>query len=248
MSIPPNSALPCPNCRQPMKSCNLERHDHGIVQIDLCFPCAGLWFDHMESAQLAPAAVMELFKSIHDRLHDQRQPLRHDMDCPRCRSGLILSYDLGKAGRFSYFRCPRNDGRFTPFLQFLREKQFVRNLTEPEIRQVRAEVRQLTCSECGAPIDLEHDIQCRYCHAAISFLDPDAVERAARTWAEAENRRQTGPTPEAIGDAIARLPASGRLSNDILLAGVNAHQQDSSTAVDLIGLGIRALSRLFEAV
>ena len=36
-----------------------------------------------------------------------------------------------------------------------------------ELQRVRSQVRQITCSECGAPIDLEHDTQCKYCHAPI---------------------------------------------------------------------------------
>jgi hypothetical protein len=38
-----------------------------------------------------------------------------------------------KAGRFSYWRCPDEHGRLTPFFQFLREKQFVRSLTPAEL-------------------------------------------------------------------------------------------------------------------
>ena len=246
MSDTCSSALVCPNCQQPMQAVDLERHDHAVMQIDLCFQCAGLWFDHLESVQLAPTAVIELFKSINQRLHEHHQPLGHDMACPRCRAQLQLSQDLGKGGRFSYFRCPRNDGRFTPFLQFLREKQFVRNLTETEIRRVRAEVRQLTCSDCGAPIDLEHETQCRYCHAAISFIDPDAVEKAMHIWSDAEGRRQARPPQEAVGAASLRLPGANTSSDGTLLkrAGTPSGQ---SRAVDLIGLGILALAEIFTA-
>jgi hypothetical protein len=108
---------------------DLERHDHGTVRVELCFTCAAIWFDHLASVELAPAAVLELFKEIQSHRDDSRQPLANQLACPRCQGTLVLSFDLSKAGRFSYFRCLHGDGRFTPFFQFLREKQFVRSLT-----------------------------------------------------------------------------------------------------------------------
>src|SRR5271165_5797078 len=197
--------IPCPNCRQPMQTQDLERTNQGTVRVELCFSCAGFWFDHLASVELAPGAVIELFKEIQSHRDDARQPVANQLNCPRCAGALVLSYDLSKSGRFSYFRCSNGDGRFTPFFQFLREKQFVRSLTPAELQRVRSQVRQIRCSECGAPIDLEHSSQCQYCHAPVSFLDPDAVEKAMRTWSEAENRRQLGPTPEALGDALLRI-------------------------------------------
>jgi hypothetical protein len=242
--------VPCPNCRQPMQAQDLEQNYHGVVRVDLCFVCSGIWFDHLASVQLAPAAVVELFREIHSHRDLARRPVASQLECPRCSEALTLSFDLGKAGKFSYYRCQRGDGRYTPFFQFLREKQFVRSLNPAELQRVRSQVRQITCSECGAPIDLEHSSQCQYCHAAVSFLDPDAVEKAVQMWSDAEHRRQQGPTPEALGDALLRMQLShaeqkespsAHLSN-LLLTG--AHQD---SGLDLIALGISAIGRLFES-
>ena len=247
--------IPCPNCRQQMQTQDLEQNYHGAVRVDLCFTCAGIWFDHLGSVQLAPAAVIELFKEIHPHLGDARQPVANQLGCPRCGDALALGFDLCKSGRFSYFRCLRGDGRFTPFFQFLREKQFVRSLTPAELPRVRSQVRQIRCSECGAPIDLEHSSQCQYCHAPVSFLDPDAVEKAMRMWSDAENRRQLGPTPEALGDALLRIrlphaeqPASPEVHlGGHLLTGVSAHgAADAGLGLDLVAIGIDAIRRLFE--
>src|SRR5262249_19009719 len=67
MTDPANnsSVLTCPSCRQPMEGQDFERNDRGQVRVDLCFRCQGIWFDHLESVQLAPAAVVELFREIH---------------------------------------------------------------------------------------------------------------------------------------------------------------------------------------
>jgi hypothetical protein len=86
-------------------------------------------------------------------------------------------------------------------------------------------------------------------------LDPDAVEKAMRLWSDAENRRQLGPTPEALGDALLRIqlphaeqPASpGVHLGGHLLTGVSAHgAADAGLGLDLVAIGIHAISRLFE--
>jgi hypothetical protein len=239
-----------------MQAQSLAKHDQSIMQLDLCFACAGIWFDHLESVQLAPAAVIELFKEIYAHRDDAPRPQSTQQSCPRCRGTLVLSFDVSKTGRFSYFRCPHGDGRFTPFFQFLREKQFVRNLTEAELRRVRAQVRQIRCSECGAPIDLEHDSVCKYCRAPVSFLDAEAVEKAVRMWSSAAQRRHLAPTTEALGDTLQRIqldqrdntptPAA-RLGDGLLLDSKTALNPDAAVVgLDLVALGIHAIGRLFD--
>jgi len=109
------STIPCPNCRQPMRTQDLERNDHGTVRVELCFTCAGIWF-------------------------------------------------------------------------------------EAELQRVRSQVRQICCSQCGGPIDLEHSSECPYCHAPVSFLDPGAVEKALQMWSEAESRRRVAGYLSAATD------------------------------------------------
>jgi hypothetical protein len=238
--------IPCPNCVQSMQAQDLERHDHGSVRVYLCFACAGIWFDHLASVQLAPSAVIELFKEISTHQDGVRQPVANDLSCPRCRDPLVLSFDLCKAGRFSYFMCRRGDGRFTPFFQFLREKQFVRTLTAAELQRVRSQVRQIACSQCGAPIDLEHDSQCKYCHAPVSFLDPQAVEKAAQVWSEADHRSHLAPTPEALGDALLRAQLHHPTGSPGLHLGDGLLLSGAGVGPDLVSWGIHAIGHLFE--
>jgi hypothetical protein len=220
--------------------------------VDLCFSCGGIWFDHLESVELAPSAVIELFKEINAHTIDSRHPAADRLRCPRCADALSLSFDLCKSGKFSYFRCPRGDGRFTPFFQFLREKQFVRTLTPSELQRVRSQVRQISCSECGAPIDLEHDTQCRYCHAPVSFVDPDAVEKAMRMWSNAQSRR-AGPTPEALSAALQsiQLPRGGQsapaahVGADLLGGAGTRGAGGAALALDLVALGVGIIGRMF---
>jgi hypothetical protein len=160
---------------------------------------------------------------------------------------LVLSQDLCKTGHFSYYRCPRGDGRFTPFFQFLREKQFIRTVTEAELQRMRSEIRQVRCSECGAPIDLERDSQCRYCHAPISFIDPSAVAQALRLWSEAARRRPSEGASKPVEEALQRMKSSATRGDNILLAGSHLHAGASSSPLDLIADGVHAIGRLFQA-
>lgn len=245
--------IPCPNCRQTMQTQDMERVNQGTVRVELCFSCAGIWFDHMASVELAPAAVIELFKEIQSHQDEARRPVADHLNCPRCATALTLSYDLSKAGKFSYFRCSKGDGRFTPFFQFLREKQFVRSLTPAEVQQVRSQVRQITCSQCGAPIDLEHSSECKYCHAPLSILDSKAVEKAVQMWSEAESRRHAAPTPEALGNALQRLQlpqrqsaALGELLGGHLLDNLGTRETGVDLGLDLVAMGVHAIGRLFQ--
>jgi hypothetical protein len=184
----------------------LARNTGGDLQVDLCHPCHAIWFDRNESLQLAPGAVIELFRDIHRHRDDARRPLAERSQCPQCRSALVLTRDVGKAGRFTYYRCPHDHGRLTPFSEFLREKQFVRALTPAELARVRVELKTVRCSGCGAPIDLERGNACGFCRAPIAILDPDAVERALKMWSDAEARR-TRPTREKLAEALLDMQA-----------------------------------------
>ncbi|MGE5791146.1 MAG: hypothetical protein ACM36B_00545 [Bacteroidota bacterium] len=197
----------CASCDQPMEPRALARHAGGDLQVDLCHPCHAIWFDRNESLQLAPGAVVALFQDIHRHRDDARRPLAERPQCPHCRSALALTRDLARTGRFSYYRCPQGHGRLTPFFEFLREKQFVRSLTPAELARVRAELKSVRCSGCGAPIDLQRESKCGFCRAPVAILDADAVEKAVRMWSEAEARRRGAPTPERVAEALLDLKA-----------------------------------------
>jgi hypothetical protein len=72
----------------------LPNHDARQVCLDLCHPCHTIWFDRNESVQLAPRAVIELFRDIHARQREPRRALPERLGCPRCRKPLALVHDL----------------------------------------------------------------------------------------------------------------------------------------------------------
>jgi hypothetical protein len=173
-----------------METIELDRYDGGKLTINLCSNCYVIWFDRYESTQMAPAAVIDLFKEIHRHQDEERHPLPPHLDCPRCSGPLTLTRDICKAGPLSYYRCQHDHGRLTPFFQFLREKQFVRSLTQQELHQVRTELHHVSCPSCGANVDLERSTCCDYCGAPIAVLDADAVDKAMAIWTAAEDRRR----------------------------------------------------------
>ena len=211
-----------------MRALALPRKPLGTVTVDLCGTCQAIWFDAFESVQLTPGAVIALFAAIREARPALGRPLPQHASCPRCGNALALTHDQTNAAHFSYFRCPRGHGRFTPFFQFLREKSFIRSMPAEDIARLKASVRVIHCSSCGAPVDLERDAACSYCHAPISVLDPDAVQEALATYgAQEQARRRIDPV--ALVDGLMRAQSAR-------LQGVSPAPADSP--VDLVTMGL----------
>jgi len=210
------------------------------IDVDLCFACHVIWFDKRESIHLSPQGTLDLFSVLHQHGDDARHALRSRTACPRCERRLSLRHDIGKGGRFSYYGCPAGHGRMTPFSEFLKEKQFVRELNPAEQARLRAEVKHVQCSSCGAPVDVARGFACDHCGSPLSVLDADAVEKTLRDLREAarlraddpaqrELRARTLASMEALrtdpGDQLLRLSNSrrgsgGLLGTDLLSASI----------------------------
>jgi hypothetical protein len=217
-----------------MERIDLPQKNGGSVALDLCYPCQGIWFDAFESAQIAPAGIIDLFKVIHAHRDDPRRQLAAKPRCPRCQETLVAGLDLARGGRFTYHRCPEQHGRFTAFAQFMIEKGFVRQLAPAEVRQLAAKVVSVHCTGCGAPIDIRTESACPHCGSPISILDAEAVDKALADYQQKATSASAAHTPEALGDAIIAIEkqrSQGRKQaesehahevsvGDLLLAGV----------------------------
>ena len=106
-----------------------------------------------------------------------------------------------RSGRYVTYRCARGHGRFSAFSSFMVEKGFVRQLTKPEIDDIAQRVGVITCTGCGAPVDIRKDHACPHCRSAFSLLDPQAVARALEGYAGAAQRLAT-PRPLDVADAL----------------------------------------------
>ena len=148
------------------------------IEIEACAPCNLFWFDRYESVRLKPEAVLDLFKYISAAAAGPRTALASNFNCPRCSVSLAVSHDLQRTTRFTCWRCPRDRGQLITFQQFLRAKNFVRTPSPEELARLRDTVRQISCSQCGAPIDLAADPACPHCGAPIALIDPEGVAKA----------------------------------------------------------------------
>ncbi len=228
---------------------SIPREHHGEIVLDICYHCHVIWFDQMESAGLPPAGVLSLFRKLHQHDADTRLPLADRLGCVRCAQPLAMAQDFVRAGRISYYRCPEGHGRLTSFVQFLREKQFIRSLTALELNQLKATVKQVKCSSCGGPIDLSRDSACGYCRAPIAVLDADAVEKAIAKLSAAEAKRgQVDPEKLAAlqKEDEKRRKALARMSGmDQGHAGMWKQTADRGIdTVDLVAGGIAILIAL----
>jgi DNA-directed RNA polymerase subunit M/transcription elongation factor TFIIS len=184
---------------------SLEGKLGASIEVDICFACHVLWLDKRESLQLSPRGTLDLFRALNDHRDDPRHSIRASNGCPRCGGLLELMHDIGKGGRFSYYRCPKH-GRLTPFSEFLKEKEFVRNLSPVEQQQLSAEVKQVQCSSCGAPVQLSEGFACQHCGSALTVLDADAVDRTLKELDAADAARKALSPEEA--EARARAMAA----------------------------------------
>jgi ribosomal protein L31 len=194
--------LHCPNCGQPMKRHVFESTDVRALEVDVCHRCHAIWFDTNESARLSPDGVVDLFRLVHAQGSATAERFSSTLPCARCRMNLSFANDIARTNQFSYYRCPKGHGRLTTFLHFLREKQFVRDLTAAERNKLAAHVRQIRCTSCGGPVDIARHGACTYCGSAVSVLDKDATQKALDHYLK-ERARHGRPLPPA-----ARSPVS----------------------------------------
>ena len=179
--------------------------NHGLpLELDICYPCQGMWFDRYENLKLTADSVVELFRLLHERRAEQHQPLSPELACPRCARPLEKGFDLVRSGRYITFRCAGQHGRFSSFSSFMIEKGFVRPMTRPEVEDLAKRVGAIYCTSCGAPVDIRKDHACPYCRAAFSLLDPQAVTRALEGYARAsaKARAMQATTLATVGDTL----------------------------------------------
>jgi len=163
--------MECPGCTAEMRNMTVETRVHTPVEIDLCTGCQAIWFDKYHDLQVSPESATSLRKLM--ETSENRAPQVHAVHCPRCGSQLLPTHDMQRNTHFSYWRCPDDHGRFIGFVDFLREKDLIRELSPDEVQEMRKKVQnmKLSCVNCGAPIDLASTSACAYCGSPVSMVD-----------------------------------------------------------------------------
>jgi len=240
--------LKCPACSLAMSRQEFERNYGTIVPIDICHPCGALWFDKGENLALTPGGVLRLFVVINDNQPKQRNPLGTNLACPRCHARLLLTTDMQRSTRFQYWRCPTEDGHFITFFQFLREKNFIRPLSAAEVDRLRQNVQSVTCSSCGAPVDLNVGSVCPYCRAPLSMLDAKQVDTVVQELKREESRREEanrGPVDPALYVRLAHDKM--RAEDSFARLGDIPFSAEFSGGGGLVEAGVAALVALLKA-
>jgi hypothetical protein len=229
-------ALTCPGCGRTMRSLALAREPLRPLTVDACDGCQALWLDATESQQLTPGATIALFRAIAASRAATRTPYPAFLPCPICTTALTLTQDVRQTTRFTYYRCRHGHGRFTPYVQFLREKSFIRPIDAAEVARLRVSVSTVRCVSCGGPVVLDRSAVCPYCGAPVMLLDAEAVRKALAELDAAETRR-TAQKP-LDGDAIVAI------ANVERELARNRREEPGALGVDLIDVGLRALGAL----
>ena len=164
----------CPRCAAEMEEQTLDGHLGVTVSIDLCRACQLLWFDPHEDLQLAPAGTLKLFDIVSSQAQTPPTPADGSPApaCPRCGLRLLQTHDQQHATKFEYLRCARGHGKLITFVNFLLEKDFIHPLSPEQIDELRQrQIQVISCSKCGAPVDLTRGSTCLHCGSALSMVD-----------------------------------------------------------------------------
>jgi len=190
-----------------MEAPSFERMYGRRLTIDVCHHCQCLWFDDQEFLQMTPGATLQLVASVAEDRSVTRQPWAAAPRCPRCSRALAETHDLQRNTRFSYYRCPEGHGRFITYYQFLRAKNFVRPLSEEEVRELRARIQQINCANCGAPVDVERNAVCGHCRSPLAIIDPDQVRKTIQELKTAAEEKKGVDATLPLSLAMERLRA-----------------------------------------
>jgi hypothetical protein len=165
--------MTCPQCASEMEAMTFDGHLGLPVAVDICRACQVLWFDPREDLRLAPASTLQVFQIIAKQAQASVATASSAAPvCPRCGLRLLQTHDQQHATKFEYLRCARGHGRLITFVNFLLEKDFIRPLSPEQIDELRQrKIQVISCSKCGAPVDLTQGPTCAHCGASLSMLD-----------------------------------------------------------------------------
>jgi Zn-finger nucleic acid-binding protein len=209
--------MQCPGCQQEMSQYTVGAALGTAITVDLCRNCRAFWFDPYEDLKLTSQSTLRLFQIISES-RSATAAFPAAPVCPDCQSRLLLTHDRQRNTAFVYWRCDSGHGRFMPFAEFLREKDFIREPSPQQMAELRRSIQMIRCSSCGAPIDLMHASACGHCGAAVSILD---VKRLAELAGKAGSASAVPPParllpPKLTSSTLSSAPTLIDLGFDVL--------------------------------
>ena len=180
--------LACGNCRALMLRVSMDGHYGSNVDLDVCQSCNLVWFDDVELARLSGLGMLALIGRMAEAYGLPFEPLRPTASCPRCASKLVLAHNQSRWGPSVQLQCPRRDGAYQSFAQFLEGKGLLRPMSLADRATLLRDKGRIDCVNCGAAVGVD-DPRCPYCQSIPSLLD---VARLARSL---DPEALLGPTP-----------------------------------------------------
>jgi hypothetical protein len=203
--------MQCANCAVEMKEMSVEGRLGTPVYFCACTICQAFWFEAFKTLQLSPAATLQLMKFIGDNSSSNKMQIASELRCPECKSKLVETHDMQRTTKFNYWRCPQEHGRFISFMDLLREKDFVHPLSPQQIADLRQTVQTVNCSSCGAPVNIQKNSVCEFCHSPLSMLDMKQPERLIKQLKDAAGHR-AGMTDPNLHLELAKARMDGEYS------------------------------------
>lgn len=161
----------------------LRAHTGRTIEVDHCAACRLVWFDTLESVQLAGLGWVELLREMsRDEMRRPAQPATHApgppssdagagpraqalavlpspaarppvLPCPVCTQPLKTVHNRSRWGRFPMQECASGHGHLHTDAGLLAERGLVRPLLAPERGALKAQKRTLHCLSCGGLVD-----------------------------------------------------------------------------------------------
>jgi hypothetical protein len=222
----------CPACSGVMERLDVKAAHGTTVEIDLCWSCRAVWFEPFENIRMTRESTLELFRRMGDHPAGESPSAAPAIcHCPSCGKRLLRTHDRQRNTRFEYERCPAGHGRFTRFVEFLKEKDFVRPPSPEQLAELKQNVRKIHCSGCGAPLDLTKTSACNHCGAPLSILDIRKLSELAH------GRLENAPARSASDEAAKRA--------DAMIAAYAAQERSRpDLPLDLVEWGLSVLGGL----
>lgn len=195
----------CPQCRATMAPLRLRTHSGRTVLVDHCSPCRLVWFDTLESVQLAGLGWVELLREMsrgelraaapdaastaapttaqatNPAANPATTPRPPTLGCPVCARPLKTVHNRTRWGRYPMQECPAGHGHVQSDAGLLAERGLVRPLLPPERSALRLQKRVLHCLSCGARVEGEAESDlCAWCTTPLLVVDLPRLAHALR--------------------------------------------------------------------